>query len=72
MTEEEKMAAEWEAAAGGEGDGNGAKALSQNEIDSLLGFEGDKNGDGQSGIQAIINSALGRRSRWSSTCPNCW
>ena len=58
MTEEEKMAAEWEAAAGGEGDGNGAKALSQNEIDSLLGFEGDKNGDGQSGIQAIINSAL--------------
>jgi flagellar motor switch protein FliM len=58
MTEEERMAAEWEAAAGGEGDGNGAKALSQNEIDSLLGFEGDKNGDGQSGIQAIINSAL--------------
>jgi flagellar motor switch protein FliM len=58
MTEEERMAAEWEAAAGGEGDGNSAKALSQNEIDSLLGFEGDKNGDGQSGIQAIINSAL--------------
>lgn len=58
MTEEERMAAEWEAAAAGGGDGDSAKALSQNEIDSLLGFEGDKDGSGQSGIQAIINSAL--------------
>jgi len=60
MTEEERMAAEWDAAAAaGEGnDANGTKALSQDEIDSLLGFEGDKSGDGTSGIQAIINSAL--------------
>ena len=57
MTEEERMVAEWEAAAA-DGKGESAKALSQNEIDSLLGFEGDKDGSGQSGIQAIINSAL--------------
>jgi flagellar motor switch protein FliM len=62
MTEEERMAAEWEAAAAGGdgaegGDSATAKALSQDEIDSLLGFDGDKAG-GSGGIQAIINSAL--------------
>ncbi|MFZ1414844.1 MAG: flagellar motor switch protein FliM [Defluviicoccus sp.] len=35
------------------------RVLSQNEIDSLLGFEEEAGGSfGQSGIQAIINSAL--------------
>jgi len=41
MSEEEKMAAEW---ASGEGDAATARVLSQNEIDSLLGF-----GDGNAG-----------------------
>jgi flagellar motor switch protein FliM len=79
MTEEEKMAAEWEASASAEsaapaaapaagadgappaegGDGASARVLSQNEIDSLLGF-GDAGGGEQenSGIMALINSAL--------------
>src|SRR5262245_39114611 len=39
-------------------DDGGAKALSQDEIDSLLGFDGDKDGSANSGIQAVINSAL--------------
>jgi flagellar motor switch protein FliM len=35
------------------------RALNQDEIDSLLGFSGDGDGDGeQGGIQAIVNSAL--------------
>lgn len=76
MTEEERMAAEWEAMAGaGEGEGAGegdaagetqaetptapARALNQDEIDSLLGFDGQKSSDGSnSGVQAIVNSAL--------------
>lgn len=67
MSEEEKMAAEWAAAAEGgaaEGeaagpDGSAARVLSQNEIDSLLGF-GNSEGGSQdnSGIMALINSAL--------------
>jgi flagellar motor switch protein FliM len=57
MSEDEKLAAEWAAEAEGGNDGQAAKALSQDEIDSLLGFEGDKPSGG-SGIQAIINSAL--------------
>jgi flagellar motor switch protein FliM len=66
MTEEEKMAAEWAAAAeappGGDAApeaGSAARVLSQNEIDSLLGF-GDANDGSQenSGIMALINSAL--------------
>ena len=55
-TEGADLAAEWAAAASN--DGGGAKALSQNEIDSLLGFDDDGNSAGSSGIQAIINSAL--------------
>ena len=50
---DEQGSDDWE----GQGDGN-AKALSQNEIDSLLGFDGEGNSTGASGIQAIINSAL--------------
>ena len=50
------LAADWAAAAAS--DGSGAKALSQNEIDSLLGFDDEGNSAGSSGIQAIINSAL--------------
>ncbi|HYM03738.1 MAG TPA: flagellar motor switch protein FliM, partial [Stellaceae bacterium] len=66
----DKLAAEWaamagdgeEAAAGGEeaaAEVGTARVLNQNEIDSLLGF-GDGDGDGKdnSGIRAIIDSAL--------------
>jgi len=71
MTEEEKMAAEWAAMAeepsadaGAEGAdgvdeaGGATRVLSQNEIDSLLGFEGAGGGQENSGIMALINSAL--------------
>jgi flagellar motor switch protein FliM len=57
QTEEEKMAAEWAAASEG-GDGT-ARVLNQDEIDSLLGFDSGANKDSEnSGLQAIINSAL--------------
>ncbi len=66
--EEKKMAAEWGASAEGgaaaEGGGGAsaeetARVLSQNEIDSLLGFGGDgSGGQDNSGIMALINSAL--------------
>jgi flagellar motor switch protein FliM len=65
MTDEEKMAAEWASMesggdAGGAGAGDAtARVLNQDEIDSLLGFDGASGGgDGTSGMQAIINSAL--------------
>lgn len=71
MTEEEKMAAEWANMSGGEGGGGeGAvddmaaamggdtRVLSQNEIDSLLGFGDGGGDDSNSGIMALINSAL--------------
>ncbi len=54
-------AAEWEAMlADGQDDGSGAGAvLNQDEIDSLLGFDGSaQNGQSRSGIDAILNSAL--------------
>ncbi len=59
-------AADWEAIpeGGAKADGDLAEAgttrvLDQNEIDSLLGFDSDDQYDaGQSGIRAIINSAL--------------
>lgn len=59
MSEEERMAAEWAAAAGEGGDelGGTTRVLNQDEIDSLLGFDGDK-AESQSGIMALINSAL--------------
>lgn len=63
--EEDKMAAEWAAMAdGGEGEGEGegdaptARVLNQNEIDSLLGVDDDGPGRDNSGIRAIIDSAL--------------
>jgi len=68
--DQDAMLAEWEAMADdddGDGEGAGAggeepgstRVLDQNEIDSLLGVEGDGADDGdQSGIQAILNSAL--------------
>ena len=59
--EGEKAAAEWAATGeggGGEG-GADARVLSQNEIDSLLGFDGGgAAGQDHSGIMALINSAL--------------
>lgn len=62
MSEEERQAAEWaamaEADAGGGAEGGATRVLSQNEIDSLLGFGGGAQNEDTSGIMAIINSAL--------------
>ncbi len=63
MTDEERAAAEWEAMAEGdsEGDEEGgqtSRVLDQDEIDSLLGFDDDGSGGPDSGVMAIINSAL--------------
>ncbi len=61
MSEEERQAAEWAAMAddsGGGIEGGAARVLSQNEIDSLLGFGGDGPSQDNSGIMALINSAL--------------
>jgi flagellar motor switch protein FliM len=60
LSEEERQAAEWAAMAeDGEGaDGSTARVLSQNEIDSLLGFGGGAQTQENSGIMALINSAL--------------
>lgn len=67
------LAAEWEAMVGGDDDDADAaedaaaaparetstRVLNQDEIDSLLGFDEEhEDGEGQSGIQAILNSAL--------------
>ncbi|MGB0671705.1 MAG: flagellar motor switch protein FliM [Rhodospirillales bacterium] len=68
--DQDDLAAEWEAMmnADGGGEGGGAtsgggrestRVLNQDEIDSLLGFDEEhEEGDGRSGIQAILNSAL--------------
>lgn len=72
--EDEALAAEWAAAMedgdGGLDDdddggadedanvGQPGRVLDQNEIDSLLGFEGDDDGDETQGIHALINSSL--------------
>lgn len=70
MSEEEKKAAEWAAMQGGAAPAEGAapagedaaggegRVLSQNEIDSLLGFGAADGDDSTSGIMALINSAL--------------
>ena len=65
MSEDDKLAAEWEAMASEEQGADGElgfssdRALNQDEIDSLLGFSTDEdNGSDISGVQAIINSAL--------------
>ncbi|MFC7050504.1 flagellar motor switch protein FliM [Emcibacter nanhaiensis] len=71
--DDDAVAAEWEAMAAadgmdeGEGEGESDMAaamgtdrvLDQDEIDSLLGFDGDEGGEStKSGIQALINSGL--------------
>src|SRR5215510_12236915 len=57
--EEEKKAADWAAAdANAATENPGERVLSQNEIDSLLGFGGAGGDDSNSGIMALINSAL--------------
>ena len=67
--DQDALADEWEAmVAGGDDDagadgaaagGQSTRVLNQDEIDSLLGFDDDhEEGAGQSGIQAILNSAL--------------
>jgi flagellar motor switch protein FliM len=58
MSDEDKRAAEWAAADNKEGDST-ARVLSQSEIDSLLGFDGAGGANQEnSGIMALINSAL--------------
>ncbi|GHF29363.1 flagellar motor switch protein FliM [Kordiimonas sediminis] len=62
--DQDAMAAEWEAMAGGgdegeaEEEGVPGRVLDQNEIDSLLGFDGDMADGETTGIHALINSAL--------------
>lgn len=63
--DDDKVAAEWEAMAGGgddQADGHGVptdRVLDQDEIDSLLGFDGiSDDNDNVSGVQALINSGL--------------
>jgi flagellar motor switch protein FliM len=61
MTEEERLAAEWGAMAGDEDGGSSAapaRVLNQDEIDSLLGFDNGAAGGDESGVMALINSAL--------------
>ena len=64
--DDEQMAAEWEAMAesdtsADEDDEDGpssGRVLDQDEIDSLLGFDGDADAGEMTGIHALINSAL--------------
>lgn len=63
--DQDEMAAEWEAMASGgdeeEDDSGGpspGRVLDQDEIDSLLGFDGDGDSGEMTGIHALINSAL--------------
>jgi len=65
--DQDAMAAEWEAMAddgddaGGDDedeDGVPGRVLDQDEIDSLLGFDGDDGSGDMTGIHALINSAL--------------
>lgn len=61
---DDAVADEWAAMAGEDGggddfDGGAERVLDQDEIDSLLGFDGDEDVGGRSGgIRAIINSTL--------------
>ncbi len=61
-TKDGDIASEWEAMADKEDDPTGGvvgRVLNQDEIDSLLGFDGDDSGDeDRNGIKAMINSAL--------------
>lgn len=64
--DQEEMAAEWEAMAGDDeeeddssaGGPSPGRVLDQDEIDSLLGFDGDGDGGEMTGIHALINTAL--------------
>ncbi len=61
--DQDDMAAEWAAMAddddGDDGSPGATRVLDQDEIDSLLGFDsGPGDGEGESGIRSIINSAL--------------
>ncbi|MRG73862.1 flagellar motor switch protein FliM [Alphaproteobacteria bacterium HT1-32] len=61
--EDDDLAAEWETMMDGDDDDGGGgettRVLNQDEIDSLLGFDDDGDDMGeQSGIQAILNSAM--------------
>ena len=60
---DEEMAAQWEATASGEDDGDDAegvdeRVLDQDEIDNLLGFDGPGNDGVEDGMSVLINSAL--------------
>ncbi len=59
-TEEDDLAAQWEAAEGGEPtEATPARVLNQAEIDSLLGFDdAPDGGEPRSGMQRIISSGL--------------
>ncbi len=64
--DQDAMAAEWEAMAETDGDGldeeedhgQPGRVLDQDEIDSLLGFDGEDGDLDNTGIHALINSAL--------------
>ncbi|MGF1605816.1 MAG: flagellar motor switch protein FliM [Rhodothalassiaceae bacterium] len=60
--DDDAVAAEWAAMADSDEFDNShdvpGRVLDQDEIDSLLGFEGDDDADDVHGIQALINSAL--------------
>jgi flagellar motor switch protein FliM len=63
MTNEDRDSAEWESVTnGGESEAlkgmQSGRVLDQDEIDSLLGFDGDVAESARTGIQAIINSSL--------------
>lgn len=55
---EEEMVAAMEAAESGEGDGEDAKALSQDEIDNLLGFSASPTEEEKTGIEAMLDKSL--------------
>lgn len=56
MSEDDKLAAEWEAASNADGED---KTLNQNEIDSLLGIsENQSLSDGKKDLRAIFNSSI--------------
>lgn len=57
MTEDEKLAAEWAAAENGGAEGEAARILNQDEIDSLLGYENGQQGELR-GVAALINTGL--------------
>ena len=62
--DEDALMAEWEAMANEEegeedGESNSMRVLNQNEIDSLLGLDGESSGESdRDGITAILNSAM--------------